>query len=216
MVYDFKRESINVNETVRIELLFFDDFEIDDYIAQLSDSEGQRVGKFLLPKRKREFIATRLLKNELFGSDSVIAYRENGAPFLEKGPAISISHAPNVAGIAFSEDVPVGFDLEPVREKVHRIKEKFLHRSEYTNFDPTSTADLIKLWSSKETLFKLAGREGVVFAEDLCLVPLSENRLKGNFRVDNQWYTTEIAIFTREDLIITVNTNDVQRTKSDF
>jgi len=205
----FIRKSYSFEE-VEIHTIYFDDFDSDSYLEELNAQEHHRVNGFLLAKRKREFIATRMLKNELF-PNATILYNELGAPYLDDGPFISISHAPGVAGIAFSEKFRIGFDLEPIREKVHRIKSKFLHQDEYVQCDTDDTESLIKIWSGKEALYKLAGRDAVIFAEELILQPISQSIWKGTIAQPSGYEMVEMCIFTENECVISVNTSDVQR-----
>ena len=205
----FTRKSYSFEE-VEIHTIYFDDFDSDSCLNELNTEERNRVNGFLLAKRKREFIATRILKNELF-PNATILYNELGAPYLDDGPFISISHAPGVAGIAFGKKFSVGFDLEPIREKVHRIKSKFLHQDEYIHCDTDDTETLIKIWSGKEALYKLAGRDAVIFAEDLILQPINQTLWKGTIAQPSGYEMVEMCIFTENECVISVNTSDVQR-----
>ena len=190
-------------EQVEIHTIEFGDFDIATYHSLLNQEERQKVERFILPKRKREFIATRLLKHELF-PDTPILYNALGAPYLSSGPYISISHAPGVAGIAFCRDYPIGFDLEPIREKVHRIKDKFLHPTEkqfpYTN----DTEELITIWSAKESLYKLIGEEGVLFAEDLRVEFQSSKELIGHYCRKTKWKRVKMTTFRQDETILTI------------
>lgn len=195
---------------VEIHTLHFGEFEPNDYLHILNENEKKRVEGFLLAKRKREFIATRLIKEEILPNTTIL-YTQMGSPFVENGPFISISHAPGVAGIAICKDFRIGFDLEPIREKVQRIKHKFLHKQEYLDCDTEDTETLIKIWSGKEALFKLACREEVIFADDLQLKPIDSDHWTGSIHQPEGWIEAKMRIFTQNELVISVNTSDVQR-----
>jgi phosphopantetheinyl transferase len=190
-------------ENVEIHTLTFGEFEINDYLYILNLEEREKVNKFVLPKRKREFIATRMLKKELFPL-SEINYHATGAPYLDKGPHISISHAPGIAGIAFCRDYPIGFDLEPIREKVHRIKDKFLHPTEKQFPFTNDTEELITIWSAKESLYKLIGEEGVLFAEDLRVEFQSSKELIGHYCRKTKWKRVKMTTFRQDETILTI------------
>jgi 4'-phosphopantetheinyl transferase len=198
-------------EQVEIHTIEFGDFDITAYLSLLNQEEREKVERFILPKRKREFIATRLLKHELF-PDTEILYNELGAPHLSSGPYISISHAPGVAGIAFCRDYPIGFDLEPIREKVHRIKDKFLHSTEKQFPDSNDTEALITIWSAKESLYKLMGEEGVIFAEDLYVEFLESPHLIGHYCQSGNWNQVKMTTFRQGETLLTVTGSHVQRT----
>jgi 4'-phosphopantetheinyl transferase len=79
---------------------------LEDLIGQcqLSDSEQQRFNKLIAERRKKEFLATRILLENLRGKNQQITYNDSGKPFL-KGTSIniSISHSADFATIFISE-----------------------------------------------------------------------------------------------------------------
>jgi 4'-phosphopantetheinyl transferase len=189
-------------EQVELHTIEFGEFECEAYLHLLNEAELEKVNKFILPKRKREFIATRMVKNELFPQGQIL-YTAHGAPYFAEGPHLSISHSPGVAGIAFCPDFPLGFDLEPIREKVHRIKDKFLHSTEKQLPYITDTEALITIWSAKEALFKLAGQDGLIFSEDLYIEFTGKHQLIGNYRIDGQWRAVHMRTFRQGETLLT-------------
>ena len=196
---------------VKVYTIEFGEFDPTPHIEVLNEEEKIRVNRFVLGKRQREFVATRILKEKILPK-STILYNSLGAPYIENGPYISISHSPTIAGIAVCENHPIGFDLEPIREKVQRIKTKFLHPHEYKTSDTEDTETLIKLWSGKEALYKLACREEVIFAEDLLITQVEQTNWLGYINQPDGVYKTEMCIFTEKETVVSVTTSDVQRT----
>lgn len=199
----FNFEKITENE-VSIHLMYYQEFDIEDYLYQLLPKEIKRLAEFANIKRKREFVATRILRSSLFGK-SEIKYSDIGAPFIEEEGYISISHASNVVGIAFSKIHAVGLDLEPIREKIHRVKHKFLNSNESKQLDINSTHEMIKVWSAKETLYKLAKRKKIIFATELLLQKIDEVSWIGT--IDNFDHRREVllTILTQKDFVISFN-----------
>jgi phosphopantetheinyl transferase len=68
--------------------------------------------------------------------------------------------------------MPVGIDLEYVREKVVLIGPKFLSgvEMEFLNNDPILYTIA---WSAKESIFKCQGRQGVSLKQNILLEPFS-------------------------------------------
>jgi len=196
---------------VHIHIIELSDFVEENYLHLLNEQEKKRFETFILPKRRKEFVATRFLKEQLFPG-AQIQYNALGAPFLDNSIHISISHSPNHVGIAFCKTHKIGFDLEQIRDKVHRIKHKFLHEEEYKNVDTEDTETLIKIWSGKEALFKLAGVENVPFATDLMVLPIENNIWRGQILHDEICSSLKMAIFTQNDYVISINLTDVQET----
>ena len=58
--------------------------------------------KFKTEKRKKEFLASRLLVQEI-SQNTIITYNEFGAPELDNGKYISISHSKEMVAIIISE-----------------------------------------------------------------------------------------------------------------
>jgi len=60
-------------------LEFTESFKAENYLYSLTDFELERYFTFKNEKRRNEFVATRLLKHDLFGFNQ-IRYRDHGAP----------------------------------------------------------------------------------------------------------------------------------------
>jgi phosphopantetheinyl transferase len=201
----FQRKEINL-ENVDIHLMHFVDFEPGNYIDQLTDLEKERYFSFTNIQRKREFVATRVLRHELFGFQHVY-YDEIGAPFIKDEGFISISHSKNCVGIAISTKFKIGFDIELISEKIDRIKHKFLSVHELENLDCDSIIELTKVWSAKEALYKISGRRGINFRTELSLVKLSKKDWLGYINNEEELLKVELTILELDNLIISINTN---------
>ena len=93
----------------------------------------------------------------------------NGIPRLPD-QHISISHARGYAALAIGK-VPLGVDVEQMREQVHRIAPKFVHPSE--QFAQT-TADRIQLWTAKEAVYKAIEWPGIQLNKELLIAPFDQ------------------------------------------
>ena len=102
-----------------------------------------------------------------------------GRPYLlgsALGPTVSLSHAGTwVAALLAPPGTAAGLDVEAVRPKAARVAAKFLNEPELAAAaqalgQGAAPAPLYSLlWSAKETLFKLGGRAGIIFRENLLL-----------------------------------------------
>lgn len=189
--------------------MYFDAFDLAQNEHVLFSDEKEKFDAFKSVSRKREFLATRMLKNHIFGKVK-ISYTRIGAPYIDKEGFISISHATGVVGIAFSKFFKLGLDLEPVREKVHRVKHKFLSEDEASNLDTESTLEMIKVWSAKEALYKLSGRKGLIFAKDMLLNKLTEECWEGTIYNPTEILVTQLLIFDKKGVVISINTSAVE------
>jgi 4'-phosphopantetheinyl transferase len=127
------------------------------------------------PKRIREHLTTQKMKSAL-GLTEPISYLENGKPYIENGPSISISHGSEVAGFIRS-DKTIGLDIQLITPQLGRIRNKYCHPDELKVASESNNVleYLTLLWSAKEAVFKMYG-EGLVFAEQIRIGPIDENR----------------------------------------
>lgn len=205
----FNFSSIKSNSAV-IYLLEYDDFDPANYTDKLTDIELERLSKFKHIKRKREFVATRILRHNLFGFEH-IHYDALGAPYIEREGFISISHSKNKVAIALNKGYQIGIDLEPHRPNILKVAHKFLSKNEMETFDCTDTLTVTQIWSAKETLYKLAGRKEILFSKELHL----DKDEKGNWFgiIDNFDHVLEVKlnIFDFKDTIITINAGEIDK-----
>ncbi|MEE2700250.1 MAG: 4'-phosphopantetheinyl transferase superfamily protein [Bacteroidota bacterium] len=131
-------------------------------------------------KRKKEFLASRLLLNEL-APNQQITYNKYGAPELENGKFISISHSKNLVAIIVGNQ-KVGLDIEQISEKALRTASKFILEAQQQNIT-AEKATLI--WCSKEAIFKWYQKGGVDFKDDIHLdsfVLSEKGKINANFK----------------------------------
>ena len=205
----FQRKEFDFNP-VQVHLMSFTDFEPLEYIDQLTIDEKERFFGFTNLQRKREFMATRMLRHELFGYQH-IHYDLVGAPYIENEGYISISHSKNIVGIALCKEFKVGLDIEGIQPKIENIKHKFLAVSELTHLECNSMIELTKIWSGKETLYKLSGRNGINFRTELELTKNSKENWSGKIINEDHTLTTELNIFELENKIVSVNTTPSEK-----
>lgn len=137
--------------------------------------------------RQAQWLAGRVLVQHLLAEAGAplvpLRNDETGRPFLTgPGPqlAVSLSHSGEwVAALLAAPGTALGIDVEVVRDKAQRIARKFLNVAELAalekiklehTFDTISDLERYSLlWSAKETLYKLAGRRGIIFRDNLLL-----------------------------------------------
>ncbi len=124
------------------------------------------VSNFKTEKRKKEFIASRLLLNELEPNQQ-ISYNSNGAPEIDNGKFISISHSKNLVAIIIS-DKKVGLDIEKISNKPLKLSSKFMP-TESCHSLSEEKATLV--WCCKEAIYKWHQKGNVDFKEDIKLIP---------------------------------------------
>lgn len=136
---------------------------INDF--QFSEKEEIEFKKFILKKRQKEYLATRLLLQQLMNSKSEIIYQKSGQPQIKNSPLnISISHSADLVVILISEGV-VGIDVEKVTRNIEPVAKRFLHKNEmeWINKTPNPKDSMILCWGAKEAIFKCTNQTGVQF-----------------------------------------------------
>ena len=163
-----KIEHFGVNETLQYALLDLGKFAL---CFNLSD------------KRTIEKMAALYLVRNILKDESVdIFYEASGKPYLNKSMKISISHSYNWLAVLFSSTQEVGIDIEKVRDKILKIKEKFLSSQELTELKDAPLEKYTLYWCAKEALYKASGISGLLFAEQLFIEPFVYSKNGGKIK----------------------------------
>ncbi len=130
-------------------------------VADIDAVEGSR--------REAERAAVSRLVSEAIGTDVAVKHSEDGAPYIDGGPYISVTHSRDAAAIAFCPAHHVGIDAEQWRETLRRVAPKFLSDTEMELF--TSDNDLLRAWTIKEAVYKIAGGPALDFRHNIAISP---------------------------------------------
>lgn len=159
-------------------------------------------------QRRREWLASRVLLQELTGGPARIAYRPDGAPFLPDLPLhISISHTKGYAAVLLQERPAAGIDIEYRSGRVSKIRSRFMNPEEEAGIDKEhETEHLLLHWCAKETLFKMIGREEVDFLRHLHVRPFPYAE-EGSFTVyetrSGQGVVYQLKYLVTPDFVLT-------------
>ena len=141
---------------------------------QLDEREKAKYETFAKGKRRQHWLATRVLLRMLLKTDQYIncPSDENGKPFLPDYPyEISLTHSFDYAAVLMSTKGACGIDLEIVKDKIVRIKEKFMKERELAFIQADNIEQLYACWCAKEAVYKLQGNKGVSFLEHMTILP---------------------------------------------
>lgn len=130
--------------------------------------------------RKELNIRQQLLKGCILdhaGMKHRIHYDADGKPFLDDA-YVSISHSGLCAAVVRA-GFPVGLDVQRKDERLHTLYPKFVHAKEEDFFSMQNDMDLLRLWTAKEAVYKLAGIRGLSFKEQILIHPLEEGQGRG-------------------------------------
>ncbi|WP_319499419.1 4'-phosphopantetheinyl transferase superfamily protein [uncultured Draconibacterium sp.] len=146
--------------------------------CHLNSADTARLETFKAEKRRKEFLATRLLLQKLLPeSQEVIDRDEFGKPSLkDSGLNISITHSADLAAIILSEK-NIGIDIEQLHRNIDKIVTRFASPKEIEFIEKSNDPQLVKilLWSAKEAIFKCCGVQGVQFNRQIAITPFDYN-----------------------------------------
>ena len=137
--------------------------------------------------RKQQLFAARYLLQELTNDSNPynIAYTDHGKPFIKDSEwEISISHSQDFIALILSKDKKVGIDIEVIDPRIFRIERKFLREDEKAFISPDHYMEqLYIIWSTKEVLFKIHEKGGLIFKENIRVHPF-DYQLQGTLDAD--------------------------------
>ena len=135
---------------------------------------------------KKQFLAIRNILKELSIHDQDLVYDESGKPFITNGQNISFSHSDMYAAVIIGKQM-VGIDIEIRRDRILKIKEKFLEIELNYPGDLNSEKALI-YWNIKESIFKTVSNAEIDFRKNILVLPLdlNNNYIKSWYLNDDQ------------------------------
>jgi len=124
----------------------------------LTDGERCVCLGFKSERRKREWLATRLLIKSMLGTYQPIEYSECGKPYISEFQGnISISHADGLAVVLLSQSPAheSAVDVERITPRIERIRDKYLHPSEIAAIPESRFQEYLYIhWCAKEAMYK--------------------------------------------------------------
>ncbi len=139
-------------------------------------------------KREIETLGKNFLLAHLTSDTTQLIYDDKGKPHLANDSRhISISHSHDRLVIIINEKEETGIDIELLRDKVLKIKHKFLSASELLDAND-DVEKLLIYWAAKETLYKIYGLKEVDFIKHLAVEPFmkqTHGKLNGFINLSN-------------------------------
>ena len=118
------------------------------------------------PKRKKEFLGVRYLRNQL-NINSPILYHPSGKPYFPSSEqTLSISHSKDYIALA-SAAFPIGIDIEQKDRDAAKIINKFATEDEKVLCQNDPHVWYLQLWCAKEAIYKLVGIENLSFKNEI-------------------------------------------------
>jgi phosphopantetheinyl transferase len=178
----------------------------------LKKEEENLYQAFVAENRKKQWLAYRiLLKTLLAPADISIEYDPSGKPFLAGSLMhISVTHTEDLAAVIISRNARVGIDIEKVRSRIEKVKDKFLSNEEASSINKETELEQLTLaWCAKEALYKLYGLRNLDFRENIRVdIPSStgtdfnafilNGNQKQNYRLKSDKYGEFIIVYLVE------------------
>jgi len=163
----------------------------------------------IAPSKRKEFLAGRALVKslvELIGKEYTgIRKDEQGKPFLKELPfEISLSHSSPYVAAQIHNGSAVGIDIEQPKEKLLRVAPRILSREE----EDDAGDDIVKhcvYWCAKEAMYKLYGKRGLHFNNQLNIDPFELKRsgeLQGYIRPNGIPTIVSLGYLVKEDYVL--------------
>ncbi len=147
-----------------------------------STKEKEEFTKIKVDRRKTEYLATRLLLQNLLKEKAEIKYLGSGKPILKEiQKNISISHSSDFVVVLLSGST-IGIDVENTNRNIKKIANRFLDGEEFKhiqNMENQQRATVL-YWSAKEAIFKCTEQQGIQFNKQI-FIPSFEIKNQGLF-----------------------------------
>ena len=118
------------------------------------------------PRRRAEYLAWRAVVRRELGRSVGISYAPNGAPRVDCGVHIGVSHSQRLVAVVIGGS-PCAVDTEPLDRGFGRVRRRYLAEAESALCDDERLPAAV--WCAKETLYKLAGRPDTDFLRDIAV-----------------------------------------------
>jgi 4'-phosphopantetheinyl transferase len=136
----------------------------------LREEEEILYQSFVAESRKKQWLAYRLLIRDLLKPDNFpVEYDQSGKPFLAGSDFhISVTHTEDLAAVIISRHARVGIDIEKIKRRIEKVRDKFLHTEESAFIEKGKELEQLTLaWCAKEALYKLYGQRNLDFREHI-------------------------------------------------
>lgn len=149
-------------------------------LAAFAKQEGLYI------KREQEKAGAQFVLKNLLAPEAVqLAYTGHNKPYLADHPAhISISHSHNRLVVLLNREKNTGVDIELIRDKVLKIRHKFLNAREAA-FAGQDVRRLITIWAAKEAMYKHYGLKQLDFIANLSVQDFEDSVIFGNIETQD-------------------------------
>jgi len=152
--------------------------------AHLSLADQNKYQSITSISRKKEWLAVRVLLNEVLGFWPQITYTETGKPILQNHSRhLSISHSKTMVGILLCTNPYAGIDIEKTDRSIEKVSKRFLSEEELIQLEKQpQNFKRILYWCAKEAIFKSVNESNVLFSKQIAIEQVNTNgTIKGKY-----------------------------------
>jgi len=148
------------------------DESIDELLKPLAlqSTDLKLYNTFKVDQRKKQWLAYRLLIKKMMNNEDIrIQYSDSGKPMLDvAGYHVSVAHTADYAAAIISRSGRVGIDIEEIKPRITKVKEKFLSQKELSFISEEYFLEkLTAFWGAKESMLKLCGIRHLDFRNEM-------------------------------------------------
>ena len=185
-------------------------WKVEESAEELAFTAFEEAPEGIIHLTKRlEWLASRVLVRTLLEQNDLpysgIHKDEFGKPFLrELTHHISLSHAYPFVAVQLDKNKSVGIDIEQPTEKLLRVAPRVLSMEELEN----AGSDIRKhcaYWCAKEALYKVYGKRGLHFADQLLVEPFileETGDLKGTITVREEKLNVALSYEIEPEFVV--------------
>jgi 4'-phosphopantetheinyl transferase len=178
-------------------------------MLQPANPDWEQLRQISHEHKRLEWLASRLTARKLLESIGVeyhgIDKNTNNKPSLRDCPFhISLSHTGQYGAAILHQTQKVGIDIEYTKEKIQKIKHKFLSFKELNEAGHT-LEELTVYWCAKEALYKIYDQRQLIFSEHIRIEPFAvetSGKIKGQIAKDLSVQSYEITYLKLDPLTI--------------
>jgi 4'-phosphopantetheinyl transferase len=173
--------------------------------AHLSSADSKLYNQISNETRKKEWLAVRILLNEVLGFWPNITYMETGKPILNNHSRhLSISHSKEMVGILLSTSPYSGIDIEKISRNIDKVLNRFLSNQELKNIqNGTNPYRKIIHWCAKEAIFKSVNEPNIDFSSQIEIKKISDNgTIHGKFTSEKNEFDLDLNYMIVDEHII--------------